>query len=180
MGESTCGPLPRHSHGGLSADFAWLRDQNQGRIAGSPVRYGMPEAHILSNGRNRNELHQIYAAGHDLALTHLELPDAPYIKKLVEARQRYGDALIHGRQIGQPPTGSDAVIAYHYVGSTHSVLAAVNITPEIRSAELVVPSGAPASWINVLTGEGIAASAGRLRFDVEGEGLVLLVNAQQG
>jgi hypothetical protein len=54
MGETTSGPLPRHWDGGLSADFAWLGPQNQQKVLGSPVRYGMPEINVYSNGNNRN------------------------------------------------------------------------------------------------------------------------------
>jgi hypothetical protein len=47
MGENTNGALGRVWDGGLSADFAWLVKQNQNRMAGSPVRYGMPEMERL-------------------------------------------------------------------------------------------------------------------------------------
>ncbi len=34
---------PRNDDGGLSADFAWLRnDNNNGHIIASPARYGIP------------------------------------------------------------------------------------------------------------------------------------------
>jgi len=104
MGETTAGPVGRHWHGGLTADFAWLKGVNHGRIVASPVRYGIPEINFITNGRNLNELQQVFAAGHNLALSDDDLPSAAYVKKLVNIRQQYKDALIYGAQSYQPET----------------------------------------------------------------------------
>jgi hypothetical protein len=98
IGETTAGPIARHWHGGLSADFAWMAPINQEKILGSPIRYAAPEVNFISNGRTIGELNQIYAAGHNLALCDIHLPLANYIKPLVEIRQRYKDALITERK----------------------------------------------------------------------------------
>ena len=72
--------MAHHCHGGVSADFAFhARDglSNQSRITASPVRYGLPEIRYFSNGGDSmNRLHQIYAAGHGLALCHQHILDA--------------------------------------------------------------------------------------------------------
>ena len=74
LGETTSGPILRHWDGGLSSDFSrkpelsWARLANLGRLIASPVRYGIPEACIFSNGIDINELNQVFAAGHSLAL----------------------------------------------------------------------------------------------------------------
>ncbi len=57
IGENASGALPRHDDGGLTADFAWLGGQNQHRVLASPVRFGIPEANLFSNGHNLNETH---------------------------------------------------------------------------------------------------------------------------
>jgi hypothetical protein len=44
---------------------------------------------------------------------------AAHIKRLVEIRQTYKDALIYGRQDYQPDTNHDDVIAYLYRGNKH-------------------------------------------------------------
>lgn len=99
IGENTSGALPRHAHRGLSADFAWLAGQNHCRVLASPVRLGIPEANIYSKGKNRNEMNQIFAAGHNLALANLHFPEASYIRQLVRIRQQFKDALLYGHQL---------------------------------------------------------------------------------
>jgi hypothetical protein len=176
MGESTSGALPRHSDGGLSADFAWLRNQNQDRLLASPVRYGIPEANIMSNGHNRNELHQIYAAGHNLALANLHLPDASYIRPLVEIRQKYRDALIYGKQIYQPRTNSDDTAAYVYRGHSHTIISIVNRSSAKYDGAIELRSDqADSTWRDIMTGELSRSKGNLLNLEVESEGLKLLV-----
>ena len=122
MGENTGGLLPYYWDGGLSADFVWLAHQNQRKLLASPARYGVPNLNLYSNGHNRNETHQIFAAGHSLALANAHLPDASYLSALVHLRQNYKDALIYGAQIYQPKTGNDNVASYFYQGAKHDVI----------------------------------------------------------
>ena len=79
LSETTSGQMGRHVDGGISADFAeydnpdeplfpWLRNATKGKILASPVRYGLPKVNFFGNGRTLGELHQVYAAGHNLAL----------------------------------------------------------------------------------------------------------------
>jgi hypothetical protein len=151
IGETTIGQLGQHWDGGLSADFAWYRWVNQERIIASPVRYGIPEINYISNGTNLNELNQIYAAGHSLALCSNWPDDIPnfikdnaaYIHKLVTIRQRYKDALIYGMQTYQPKTdsdnnGSSRVIAYYYQGKQNEIITAVNIAATDYSGNLLL------------------------------------------
>ena len=177
MGETTSGALSRYWDGGLSADFAWLAAQNQHRMVASPVRYGLPEVNIFTNGRNLNELNQVFAAGHNLALLNANLPDAPYIRSLVEIRQKYKDALIHGKQVAQPKTGNDSVAAYRYQGSVNDVVTVANTAAQSFSGEIELEAGSAHSstWLNPLTGETVSASDSKLRLRLAGESLLVLV-----
>ncbi len=177
VGETTAGPIARHWDGGLSADFAWLAAQNQNRIIASPIRYGVPEVNFYSNGRNLNEFNQVYAAGHNLALCFAQLPEASYIKPLVEIRQRYKDALIHGKQTYQPVTGRDDVAAYVYQGSANRVITAVNISSEqVYDGELALRSSeANSAWQDLRTGETFRATKGRLPLKIDAQGLRVLL-----
>jgi hypothetical protein len=134
--ESTSGQLGRQVHGGFSSDLgqkvAQQRWRNQGRILASPVRYGMPQVNFISNGLDMNELHQIFAAGHPLALCwnlhsyadnpKREGPDVfmhrkaerDQIKQLLTVRNSLKNALVYCRQTYQPDTGDDDVAAYFY------------------------------------------------------------------
>jgi hypothetical protein len=180
MGETTSGPLPHHWDGGLSADFAWLGEQNQHKVLGSPVRYGMPEINVFSNGNNRNEMNQIYAAGHSLALCNLHLPDAPYIRTLVEARQRYKDALIYGAQLYQPRSGDADVIAYFYRGDKHNVITVVNLGDRSYKGSLELESADQSrSWQEVLPAHGIYSVAERrIALSLEPKTLRILVESR--
>ena len=180
MGESTSGALSRYWDGGLSADFAWLAAQNQRRMIGSPVRYGIPEVNIFTNGRNLNELNQVFAAGHSLALLNANLPNAEYIRKLVRIRQEYKDALIHGRQVGQPKTGNDSVPAYYYRGSIHHVVTVVNTVANPYSGDIMIgpASERQSNWLNLLTGEMLATSNGKLHANLTGESLLVLASQE--
>ncbi len=177
MGESTSGALSRYWDGGLSADFAWLAAQNGHRMIGSPVRYGMPEVNIFTNGRNLNELNQVFAAGYGLALLNANLPDSEYIRTLVEIRQKYKDALIYGRQICQPKTESDSVPAYYYRGSTHHVITAVNSDSQTYSGFINLDGvGVPSwKWRNLITNETLTPSQGRLNIELAAHSLLVLL-----
>ena len=177
IGESTSGPLARHWHGGLSADFAWHAKQNQGRIIASPVRYGVPEVNFITNGRNLNELNQVFAAGHNLALANVDLVWAPYVKRLVKVRQEYKDALIYGLQAYQPETGEPDVAAYFYRGAEHDLITAVNTSSErAYGGHLKLDDAKPNSrWRDLLSDEVIIASGGRIALRIPPQGLRILL-----
>ncbi|MBI3848374.1 MAG: hypothetical protein HY292_27390 [Planctomycetes bacterium] len=144
MGETTSGPMGRVWDGGLSADFThkwwfdkiyWADQMNDGRIAGSPVRYGAPGMNWFSNGHDLNEMNQVWAAGHSLALcsnwpgTFMH-DNAATIRRLVNLRRQFRNALIEGRQEYQPATGATNVIAFLYRGTRDVVLTVVNTASE--------------------------------------------------
>jgi hypothetical protein len=144
IGETNAGPIARHWDGGLSADFGFELAGQSPVLSGSPVRYAMPEAHWFSNGTNLNQLHQVYAAGHGLALcgNHANggfmYEHAEHIRNLVDLRRNYRDALIYGAQTYQPGTGTDAVIAYRYHGEQHDILTVVNIAAIDMTVDLAL------------------------------------------
>lgn len=176
IGENTSGALPRHADGGLAADFAWLAVQNQHRVTASPVRYGIPEANIYSNGKDRNQMNQIFAAGHSLALADLHLPEAAYIRRLVRIRQEYKDALIHGKQAFQPHTGSDEVAAYFYRGAANKIITVVNTSASDYSGNLELGQEHGSSWKELLSDKVVAARGEKLPVKVQAHGLCVLLD----
>ena len=172
MGETTAGPLGRHWHGGLSADFMWLKGTNQGRITASPVRYGIPEINWMTNGRSLSELQQVYAAGHNIALSDENLPSAAYVRQLIEIRQKYKDALIYGHQAYQPETGDSKTAAYYYRGAQHQLVAVVNTSEERSYAGRLTLSGTETNsrWRDLLSEE---------KFEAQGESLTLNIGPQK-
>lgn len=175
IGENTSGALPRHANGGLAADFAWLAVQNQHRVTASPVRYGIPEANIYSNGKDRNQMNQIFAAGHSLALADLHLPEADYIRQLVRIRQKYKDALIHGKQAFQPHTGHDDVAAYFYRGAINNIITIVNTSTSDYSGNLELGQEHGSSWKELLGEKLVTARGEKLPVDVPAHGLCVLL-----
>jgi len=177
LGETTAGPIARHWHGGLSSDFAWRSPINQERILASPVRYGAPEVNFITNGRTLNELNQVFAAGHNLALADSHLPFASYIKPLVEIRQKYKDALIHGNQTYQPETGDPDAVAYYYEGATNRVITAINISSQKHfTGALLLKSGdANSTWEDAISGEVFKPANGKLAVHIPPEGMRILV-----
>ena len=151
MGETTSGPIWQCWDGGLHADFAWLARSNQGRIVASPVRYGRPQANYYANGNNRNQMNQTFAAGHSLVLCNKHLEDSAYVRRMVEVRRRYADALIHGKLVDQPYCIDEAIAAYRYKGGTHEVIVVVNTSEsDARSGEVTVRgAGRGAGWMRV-------------------------------
>ena len=109
IGETTSGPIASHWDGGLCGDFSrklyaptlsrWLDYQ----LTGSPVRYARPGVTWFANGIDLNELHQVFAAGHNLTLCpswpHTSMLDAAdHIKQLV-----YAPPDVQGRPRRRPP-----------------------------------------------------------------------------
>ena len=168
LGETTAGPIAQKWDGGLSADFGfanlWGKDSQIERLIASPVRYGIPEVRIFSNGIDLNGLQQIYAAGHGLALSSLwpgtfMFQFSAYIRCLVELRSTYRDALIHGIQSYQPQSDNPYVVAYLFEGTRHRILTIVNIsgTDQTASIKLAAPDQGWA-WKDLLNGDGFAAT----------------------
>jgi hypothetical protein len=178
--ESLNGLLVQHVDGGLDASFAWQSDMNGGQILASPTRYGMPQANFYSNGRNLNQLNQVYAAGFSLALSYHWLDHADYIRKLVEIRQQYKDVLVYGPQVYQPATGSDVMGAYFYEGAQSQIITAVNTSKKSYQGSLTLRSSESNSkWRDLLTDEVFSTYSGEagveLALDIPGEGLRVLV-----
>jgi glycosidase len=95
------------------------------------VRYGAPRMNWFSNGHDVNEMNQIWAAGHSLALCSnwpgtFVHENAATIRRLVALRRQFSNALIEGIQEYQPATGSESVVAYLYRGARDVVLVVVN------------------------------------------------------
>jgi hypothetical protein len=160
IGETTAGPIARHWDGGLSADLGfgniWGKDGPQ-RLTASPVRYGIPEVRMFGNGLNIGGLHQIFAAGHGLALCSnfpgggFMFDNAAHIQKLVQIRVTYRDALIHGAQINQPRADNPQVVAYQYQGSTHRIVTIVNLGDTNAKARVSLDSPDPGGkWVDLL------------------------------
>jgi hypothetical protein len=180
IGETTGGPIARHWHGGLSADFAefgdnHLRDVNRGRIIASPVRFGFPQVNFISNGTNISELNQIFAAGHSLALcgNYKAFADPngvwpeswiaasqDYIRSLVQIRQNFRDALIYGQQSYQPATGDPSVAAYFYHGTLSRIITIVNTSQSDYAGTVSLATNETnSSWDDLLSGEKFVADS---------------------
>ncbi|HYP14291.1 MAG TPA: hypothetical protein VEQ63_10240 [Bryobacteraceae bacterium] len=156
--ETPAGPVGQQCHGGFSADFGFHSSEPllspQTRITSSPVRYAMPAVRYFGNGanpvelekQNRNQRNQIFAAGHGLALTALDLRHEKEIRSLVEIRSKYADALIHGKQEHQPSTGNLAVAAYYYRGRKHHIITVVNTSLEDDYSGELLLRRQPADW----------------------------------
>jgi hypothetical protein len=167
FGETTAGPIARHWDGGMSAYFGFGGIPTS-PLTASPVRYGIPEIGWFSNGKNINELHQVFAAGHGLALCNANFgfmsDNADHIRRLVEIRRQYADALVRGRQTYQPQTTSNEVAAYHYVGDEHEMLTVVN-TSESMSHMIDITlrgSDADTTWADLINNVIIPANGATL------------------
>lgn len=189
LGETTSGQMNQVWDGGLSADlsrvFPWMYEANQGRIVASPVRYGNPERPWFTNGEDLNGLNQMFAAGHNLVLCNAgpESPhsfmkdEAQYIKKLVDIRKKYKDALVYGQQVYQPRTQDPDVAAYVYRGTTKTVITIANTNPwspytgtiKLRSAE------SASKWRDLVSEALYGSSGSELRVTVPPGGLAVLV-----
>lgn len=166
--ETPSGPMGRHCHGGLSADFAFhIRDglSNQSRITASPVRYARPEVRYFSNGGDSlNRLHQIYAAGHGLALCHQHViaGQAGHLKRLVDIRRDHAETLIHGDQHYQPQAdagrGDVAAYAFRSTGGS-AIITAVNTSEstDYRGALRLRAEHFDSAWTDLISGRSITA-----------------------
>jgi len=162
ISESGGGEMPFHENGGSSADFVWGSPANEGRIIASPVRYGMPAAHFFSNGYNINQTIQVYAAGHQLALNYKWEASAPFIKRLLDLRRQYKDAMVYGKQAYQPNTGTMRVGAYFYKGALYNVITIANVDSADRTINMrLAKTEGNTAWQDMLTGK-IFKSKGEL------------------
>jgi hypothetical protein len=187
LGETTSGPIAKHWQGGLAAEFAPSfapAEYIVGRLVGSPVRYGSPRVNYFSNGRNLNELHQVFAAGHSLALCCNSPADggnfihdnAREIGALVSLRRLYKDALIYGTQRYQPRSDKPAVVAYSYRGQRNRVLTVVNTSVGAYDGVIELdPEDAVFPWLDLTTDEQRRADGSRrLQIHLPAEGLAVL------
>ena len=177
--ETPSGPMARHCHGGVSADFAFhVRNglSNQDRITASAVRYGIPEVRYFSNGGDSmNRLHQVYAAGHGLALCHQHILEengshVGHLKHLVDIRRTHADALIHGQQTYQPQAeGPEDVAAYCYRGpSGLTIITVVNTSEEADyTGRLALRAEhADSAWTDLIGGGHFTANGAALQISV--------------
>lgn len=159
--ESLTVPMTSHADGGLDATFAWNRDTNGERLPASPIRYLVPGLNIFSSGHDRNELHQVFAAGAALALSSRWLDDSDHVRRLVLARQEHTDTLVYGRHDSQPRTGHDDVFAYGYTADNGSrAVTVVNTGPADYTGELHIGPD-PEGWREVFTGDTLTPAPGR-------------------
>ncbi|RLT40189.1 MAG: hypothetical protein DWI57_08875 [Chloroflexi bacterium] len=182
LGETTSGPVAGHWDGGFSADFSFNRNHSGGKILGSPVRYGLPQVNFMSNGLNLNELHQIYAAGHGLALCcyfpgNFLYDNAADIWQIVKIRQDHADALIYGTQSYQPSTERDDVVAYFYHGSNEDVITVVNTSEDTPYDGILVLRGAQrnTTWLDLMSGKTFQSQNQQLPLTLPPVGLRVLV-----
>ena len=111
---------------------------------------------MFSNGDpdNLNQLAQVYAAGHSLAVDCLWNNASSYIKTLLDTRRTYKDALIYGQQAYQPNTGTMWVAAYMYRGTSNKVMTIVNVANTSMSINLQLDVQEQNSlWYDILSGE---------------------------
>jgi len=160
--------LEMHTNGGSSADFAWHSGQNQRRIIASPLRYATTDVNYFTNGTTMNHLVQVYASGHSLALNHRWNSQASFIKKLLDIRRQYKDAMIYGRQ-SQPILKDTNVAAYFYEGEKNTVITVVNVDEASRTIGIKLPfSDNKSSWKDLLSGEVFTPSRGVLGIPAKG------------
>jgi hypothetical protein len=160
LGGTTAGPIASHWDGGLAGDFSRELPTAHGAdlpLLASPVRAAYPHVSISSNGRNLNQLHQVFAAGHGLALNPWwpgapdggrvsMLAQAAHIRALVLARQRFKDALVYDDQLYQPVTHDPTVAAYRYRGSSHDVVTIVGTDQTPRQVDLQLRGEQDGAW----------------------------------
>ena len=170
MCESVSGGLWQYADGGFSSDFSKTSAQYENRIIASPVRYGMPQVNIFSNGTTMNHLVQVFAAGHSLALNYKWDEHAGFIKKLLDIRRMYGDALIQGKQ--KPlDIGNLNAAAYYYMGESQTAIVIVNTHTKACRLEIGLPEIVSGSeWTDVLTGEVFEVGTGCLALEIGGSG----------
>ena len=192
MTETVSGPAARHFDGGVSADFSPLFssgaalaesfDPNgnlvDAALRATPTRYAMRGVNIFGNGTTLNQLQQVYAAGHNLALARdygvdggFMSRNASYINRLVRTRIAHADALVDGAQSPLPVIGQHTnVIARRYtpVGPqtsvTKDVITVVNVGGDATIVALDVTDvpGAGPHFCDVIEGKGYDAVGGLL------------------
>jgi hypothetical protein len=170
LSENTAGPMWRHVDGGVSADFNPSGggftgvDTLGGSLLTSPIRYALPQINVFSNGTDLNELNQVFAVGHNLALctnygSNWIQANAAYIQKLVQARRDLASALVHGSQTYQLDVHGDQggdVVVYSYTG-TPNVVNVLNASTTSTQFSGTVPVHAlmqpGTSWRDRLSGD---------------------------
>lgn len=124
LSESAGGPLPAYNDGGWASQNVWGDTTTAEGILASPVRYAS-NVNFITNGNNIAELNQVFAAGFSLAVSDYWNADSAYIKKLVQIRRDYTDAMVYGEQ-EQYKTDRENVVAYGYVSEEDLIVPIVN------------------------------------------------------
>jgi hypothetical protein len=184
LGETTSGPIARVWDGGLSADFSRQWGPHRApttKLVAAPVRYGLPQVNFMSNGLNINELHQIFAAGENLALccnwpgTFMN-QHASEIRSLVGIRRQYKDALIYGEQAYQPQTDDVNLAAYFYAGTDHQIITVVNTSDAAYAGALTLrTSEANTAWQDLVGGSSSTANGTSLPVRLAAQGILVLL-----
>lgn len=90
-----------------------------------------------------------------------------HIRRLVEQRRIYKDALIYGTQKYQPRSIEPDVVAYFYQGMQNELITIVATSPAPKGTVLTLENiGAISIWVDVITNETFTASTGQLRIPV--------------
>ena len=95
-------------------------------------------------------------------------PIRGYIRSLLQARNRYKDALVYGRQLSVPGTSSPQIAAFLYQGTENQVLTVVNNGAATTTASVQLPASMSGTeWTTLalggaLTGTVAASSSGLL------------------
>lgn len=184
LAETGSGEALHVTDGGWTADFAWFMKNSAGTILTSPLKYAQPQANIFSNGKDMNELHQVFAAGFGLCVCDYfewELNIAE-IKGLIEIRKTYADALVYGTQSILPRVSQDGIGSAYFEGNEHRILTVVNTLPEEQTVSVALGTQlAGKSFTELQTSESYSADAtGMLSLPIASEGLLVLLQTDEG
>ncbi len=124
---------------------------------------------------------QVFAAGYSLAISDPWRGHASYIRKLVEFRREYADAMIYGKQIFQPDTGEKDVYSYYFKGEINEIVTVANAAGRRIKIKLRLGKDFSDSvWIDGLTGASYTAdSDGAIEISVRTDKVVALVRHRQ-
>ena len=158
-----------------------FRAMNDNRLLASPARYGFPKVQFFSNGHNLNELHQVYAAGHSLALcSHWDTGPthnhALHIRCLLDLRRELKDAMVYGEQRYQPQTDKPSVAAYYFRGQRNEVITIVNTNDVDHEVSIVMMTQESNSmWRDRLNGPFYSATGTTMSVFMPGASVRVLV-----
>ena len=177
LAESGCGPMLYTIDGGWTSDYAWGETTSANGLSGSPLRYSRSSLGVFTNGETVEEMNQVFAAGYSLAVSDPWRGHASYIKKLIEFRREYADAMIYGKQAFQPDTGEKDVYAYYFKGEVNEVVTVANAAGRRVKIKLMLGEGYSGSvWVDGITGASYTAdSEGAIEISVRTDKAAALV-----